>query len=59
MSISTENMSNKGNAIVLGLGLIAAPFTGGFSLVYAGAHVAMASAAKAIKEDAADNTATK
>ena len=49
-------MNAKNTAIALGVGLALAPFTGGYSLLYTGFHVAAANGIKAV-QDAQDNNA--
>ena len=41
----------KGLGLAVGLGLIAAPFTGGMSLAYVGCHVAVAAAMQKPKKN--------
>ena len=41
----------KGLGLAIGLGLIAAPFTGGMSLAYVGCHVAVAAATQKKKPE--------
>ena len=41
----------KGLGLAIGLGLIAAPFTGGMSLAYMGCHVAVAAATQKKKPE--------
>jgi hypothetical protein len=56
MSLNPKNMNAKNTAIALGVGLVLAPFTGGYSLLYTGFHVAAANGIKAV-QDAQDNNA--
>ena len=58
MSVNPDTMSPKNALIGLGVGLALAPFTGGYSLLYCGFHVAAASAIKAGKDVYENNKET-